>query len=226
MTASYPRTGTEMTRTSVLLAAGLAVAACGDTSPAGESPQEIFWARLQTLCGQAFPGRPVEFPEGDTTFTRSVLIAHVRSCTAEEIRIPFHVGEDRSRTWVLTRTATGIRLKHDHRHEDGSEDEVTRYGGATDDWAGYLARNSPEVAAEIGSPPMQGEPGRQQFPADAHTAALIPAAVSNIWTIEVEPGRHYAYALRRVGTDRRFRIEFDLTRPVPPPPAPWGAVDP
>lgn len=219
-----------MTRTpfpALLLAAGLLAAACSsDAPPVEESPKEIFWARLQTLCGQAFPGTPVEYPAGDTTFTRSELIAHVRSCTADEIRIPFHVGEDRSRTWVLTRTATGIRLKHDHRHEDGSEDEVTQYGGDSDDWAGYLARNSPEVAAEVGNPAIEGEPGRQQFPADAHTAEVIPAAVSNIWTIEVEPGHHYAYALRRVGTERRFRIEFDLTRPVPAPPAPWGSVDP
>ena len=54
-----------------------------------------------------------------------------RSCDLAEIRIPFHVGEDRSRTWVMTPTSVGLRLKHDHRHEDGSEDEVTQYGGDT-----------------------------------------------------------------------------------------------
>ena len=32
---------------------------------------------------------------------------HVRSCTPTEIRVPFHVGEDRSRTWVITRTDGG-----------------------------------------------------------------------------------------------------------------------
>ena len=54
---------------------------------------------------------------------------HVRKCTADTIRIPFHVGDDASRTWVVTRTTTGYRLKHDHRHRDGSEDKLTQYGG-------------------------------------------------------------------------------------------------
>jgi hypothetical protein len=92
-------------------------------------------------------------------------------------------------------------LKHDHRHEDGSEDEVTQYGGDT---------------AGPGSAQVQ------EFPADTATALLIPAAATNVWTVEVHPDRIFAYALRREGTDRRFRIEFDLTRPVPPPPTPWG----
>jgi hypothetical protein len=54
---------------------------------------------------------------------------HVRTCSENALRIPFHVGDDHSRTWVITRTENGLRLKHDHRHEDGSEDAVTQYGG-------------------------------------------------------------------------------------------------
>jgi hypothetical protein len=54
-----------------------------------------------------------------------------RDCGDDEVRIPFHVGADRSRTWVLSRSAAGVRLKHEHRHEDGVEDEISRYGGDT-----------------------------------------------------------------------------------------------
>ena len=142
-----------------------------------------------------------EAPAGDRTFTGRRLVMHVRECGPGTVRIPFHVGNDRSRTWVLSRTDRGLRLKHDHRHEDGSEDEITQYGGDT---------------AEGGTT------SRQEFPADAHTARLIPEAATNVWTVEVEPGEEFVYALRREGTDRRFRIAFDLRRPVPPPPAPWG----
>jgi hypothetical protein len=163
--------------------------------------QEAFWSHLAALCGRAFEGQLVEAPPGDTTFAGKRLVAHVRECSPAEIRVPFHVGEDRSRTWVFTRTPAGLRLKHDHRHEDGSEDEVTQYGGDT---------------------AAPGTATRQEFPADAHTAGLIPAARTNVWTVEVVPGRHYAYALRREGTDRRFRIEFPLEREVPAPPPPWG----
>ena len=65
----------------------------------------------------------------DASFTGQRLVMDVRQCTDDEIRIPFHVGKDRSRTWVISRTATGLRLKHDHRHEDGTSDALTMYGG-------------------------------------------------------------------------------------------------
>lgn len=197
------------TLSSTLLTTLLAATACGaaqqeagpgtaDTLPAG---QETFWASLESLCGQAYQGEVVEAPEGDTTFDDGPLVMHVRECHDSRILIPFHVGEDRSRTWVLTRSPEGLRLKHDHRHEDGSEDEVTQYGGDTDG---------------------PGSAVRQEFHADAHTASLIPAAATNVWTVEVVPGESFVYALRREGTDRRFRVRFDLTRPVAPPPPPWG----
>ena len=188
--------------TPVLAAAVLALGSSLASAQPDRHPQEKFWEALQALCGGAFGGRATEAPPGDTTFTDKRLVMHVRQCSPTEIRIPFHVGEDRSRTWVLTRTETGLRLKHDHRHADGSEDEVTQYGGDT---------------------PAPGTATRQEFHADAHTSTLIPAAKTNVWTVEVHPGRAFVYALRREGTDRRFRIEFDLTMRTGTPPAPWGA---
>ncbi len=185
--------------------AAVLVAACGRSLPlrAG-SAQDAFWASLHRLCGGAFQGTVVQSVPADTSFAGKALVMHVRQCSPGEVRIPFHVGEDRSRTWIITRTDGGLRLKHDHRHADGSEDRITQYGGDT---------RGP------------GTSGTQEFYADAHTASLIPAAVTNVWTMEVIPGERFAYALRREGTDRRFRVEFDLTRPVAPPPAPWGHQD-
>jgi hypothetical protein len=63
------------------------------------------------------------------------------------------------------------------------------------------------------------------FPADAFTAELIPTARTNVWTVEITPTQ-FIYQLRREVTDRRFRVEFDLMRPVTPPPTPWGSQDP
>jgi hypothetical protein len=181
----------------------LAFAAAGCTTPptAPADPQQSFWTHLQSLCGQAFRGTLTEgSAPSDEPFRQLELVMHLRECSESTIRIPFHAGADRSRTWVLTRTPQGLRLKHDHRHEDGSEDRVTQYGGDTRD---------------------PGTAQRQDFHADAHTAALIPTAATNTWTMEVVPGERFAYALRREG--RRFRVEFDLARPVAPPPPPWGA---
>ena len=168
----------------------------------GSGAAEQFWTRLRGLCGKAFAGRLVEGNASDSAFRTSPLRMHVRECSTSAIRIPFHLGDDRSRTWVISRLPNGgLRLKHDHRHRDGTEDPVTQYGGDT---------------------PNAGSVARQEFYADAHTAALIPAARTNIWTLEVTPTT-FAYGLRREGTDRRFRVEFDLTAPIPAPPAPWGA---
>ena len=181
-----------------------ALAGCRGSLPApAASEQDAFWASLRGLCGRAFAGRLVQGSAADTAFAKP-MVMHVRQCSATEVRIPFHVGEDHSRTWIITRTDAGLRLKHDHRHRDGSEDRITQYGGDT---------RTPGTAA------------MQEFYADAHTAQLIPAAAPNVWTVEVVPGARFAYALRREGTDRRFRVEFDLTRTVAPPPAPWGYSD-
>ena len=124
--------------------------------------------------------------------------------------IPFHIaglgpdgGWNRSRTWIVTRTPTGLRLKHDHRHADGSADELTMYGGDT------------------------AEPGtttRQTFPVDAESIALFTrtgrsVSNSNIWSIETTTDG-FTYGLSREGRD--FRVTFDYGQPISPPPAPWG----
>lgn len=171
------------------------------------APVDVFFAAIASHCGQAFEGRVrVDTPASpDDAFSGKTLVMHVRECGADEIRIPFHVGEDRSRTWVLTRTAGGLRLKHDHRHEDGSADAVTMYGGDT---------------------ATAGTASRQAFPVDADSIANfqregLTASLNNTWAIEIVPGRTFVYELSRPN-GRLFQVEFDLSRPVPPPPAPWG----
>ncbi|MGQ0560144.1 MAG: hypothetical protein ACT4OE_11300 [Sphingosinicella sp.] len=189
----------------LLLAATLALAGCAAMT-ARASGDSGFFDRLERLCGQAFEGRIVSPPvEADAAFAGRRLVMHVRSCSAGAIRIPFHVGDDRSRTWVITRPGGRLRLKHDHRHQDGSEDALSQYGG---DSLG-------EAAA-----------ARQEFPADEFSRDLfvgrnIPQSAINVWAMEIEPGRMFAYELRRPG--RFFRVEFDLARPVPAPPPPWGS---
>ena len=183
----------------LIVAAALLLASCA--APLAErSPQDMFFERLSGLCGKAFEGRIASPPvEADAAFAGKRLVMHVRDCSADAIRIPFHVGADRSRTWVVTRSDVGLRLKHDHRHEDGTEDKLSQYGGDT-------------VAP--------GTPARQEFPADQFSKSLferekIPASAANVWAMEVHPRRMFAYELRRPG--RFFRVEFDLARPVAPP---------
>jgi hypothetical protein len=188
------------------LAALLLLGACSARTPAASieatSEQERFWSQLQGLCGRAFAGRVVEAPAADTTFAGRDLVMHVRECGDDEVRIPLHVGEDRSRTWVVSRTPAGLRLKHDHRHRDGTPDSNTDYGGDT---------------------AAPGTAERQTFPADSFSIAHVPARATQFWFLEIRAGDHFAYGLHRQATDLRYRMEFDLARPVPPPPPPWGS---
>lgn len=171
-------------------------------------PADAFMDRIRTRCGQAFAGRIVTDtppPTGADAFAGKALVMHVRGCEANEVRIPFHVGEDRSRTWILTRTASGLRLKHDHRHKDGTPDASTMYGGDT---------------------ASSGSALRQEFPVDADSIAQFEAggrtaSTTNTWAMEIEPGQRFLYELSRPG-GRLFQVEFDLGKPIDPPPAPWG----
>jgi hypothetical protein len=157
---------------------------------------------LQANCGKAFEGKLIS-PESDPRF-EGRLVMQVRSCEEGRIRIPFYVGDDRSRTWVLNLENAGlIQLKHDHRHEDGSEDKVTQYGGK--------ASNT-------------GSATTQFFPADQFTADLLPAAVGNVWWITLDE-ISFTYNLRRLGSSTVFTVKFDLTQPIEVPDGPWGWVD-
>ncbi|GAA0859688.1 hypothetical protein GCM10009114_34110 [Aliiglaciecola litoralis] len=139
-------------------------------------------------------------------FANKTLIMHVRRCNENQLQVPFHVGDDASRTWLITKTGSGLSLKHDHRHKDGSEDALTQYGGHTLDG---------------------GWPQVQSFPADQYSKNLfvdaqIPQSIGNTWQMFIYP-KVFTYRLIRQG--REFRVDFDLTKPITPPPAPWGYQD-
>ncbi len=197
---------------SLLVAPGLAIMLTGCATAPPPQPADSFFANLRSLCGQAFNGRLVTDEAADADMVGKPMVMHVATCSDSEVRVPFHVGTDgggwdKSRTWVFSRTASGLRLKHDHRHEDGSHDAVTMYGGDT---------------------ATPGSATAQDFPVDAESIAMfqrerLARSVTNVWTVEVEPDVRFTYQLRRTGENaRHFRVEFDLTRSVDAPPAAWG----
>lgn len=175
----------------------LMLAGCATTPGATGSAPDAFMNGLRSLCGASYPGRMVTADPADTVWVGQAIRVSVTCARDGSVRMPLSVGADRSRTWVVSRTATGVRLKHDHRHADGTADPITNYGGDT------------------------AEPGtvaRQAFTADAESIALFrergnPASVDNVWALEVRPGLSMAYELRR--PNRHFRVEFDLAQRTP-----------
>ena len=165
-------------------------------------PQEGFMLRLQSLCtGEAYAGRVVsDDPEDEDMRAQRLIMGPARCALTDgrlaSIAIPFAVGDDTSRTWMISRTASGLKLRHRHTLPDGSEDPVSRYGGVAEGGGTFTI---------------------QAFPTDAETRALferegLPQSSPNVWTLSIVPGDAFAYAMERPG--RAFRAEFDLMRPV------------
>jgi len=167
-----------------------------------------FFEQLRSLCGQAFEGRVVQDQPKSGSGFEGRLLMHVRRCSEREIQIPFHVGDNHSRTWIISQTGSGLSLKHDHRKADGRSDASTMYGGHTRD---------------------AGWPQLQSFPADPYSQELflrqgMAASVGNTWQLLINTElKSFSYRLLR--ESREFRVDFDLGKPVTAPTAPWGYSD-
>lgn len=175
------------------------------------SPQDAFFDRLSAHCGKSYAGSLVSDDRLDKAMQGKAMVITFTQCNDTQMRIPFHIERnpdewDRSRTWVITRTDTGIKLKHDHRHKDGSADKITQYGGVTED---------------------NGSADLQKFPVDQESIDLftensMTTSNTNIWSVGITEGNEakYSYQLERV--NRKFRVEFDLNTPIDTPPPAWG----
>jgi DNA-dependent RNA polymerase auxiliary subunit epsilon len=182
--------------------AARAPAAPAQPPPPPPSVQDQYWQALTTLCGKAYAGYlTVGTEPGDRDFGEAEMTMHVRDCSESEIRIPFHVGPNRSRTWIVRRDGDGFTLKHHHRDESGAVAEPHDYGGRT---AG------------------PGSIKRQEFVVDEATRTKLPETRYNVWAIDVVPGRLFAYELQRPEEDRFFRVEFELASAIAAPPPAWG----
>ncbi|MFA7482069.1 MAG: hypothetical protein WC314_16305 [Vulcanimicrobiota bacterium] len=155
----------------------------------GASAQEFpLFDHLRTLDGQSFEGR-MSYSTRENDPMDLPMSIRVEAVDEKQIRIPFAVGEDRSRTWILTRTDEGLQLKHDHRHPDGTPDELTNYGGTA----------QPSGLGNI-----------LIFPADAETTEMLPEAASNHWSFRLSPSKTQLYYYLERHSEPRFEASFDL----------------
>jgi hypothetical protein len=171
--------------------------------PSAVAPeQEAFWAALSEHCGNAYRGRVSDVTEYYREGVEgAVAVIHFLDCAEDRLHIPFHLDDNRSRNWILTRVGGTLRLKHDHRHEDGTEEEISQYGGDA---------------------PVPGLPTRQIFWADAHTARILPQRWDNFWFLDLVDENTLHYGVHWPTAGHSVRFEFDLSTPVDTPPAPWG----
>jgi hypothetical protein len=170
-----------------IIAAAVLTLALSSTAQAADT-RDQFMATLKSMCGQRFEGGLTYAIDPANPFAGKKMRADV-VCTGTDVRMPVLVGEDRSRTWIFTRSATGLDLRHDHRHPDGTPDAVTMYGGLANDDGTALS---------------------QSFLADQHTFRVFPGSETNIWTTSLSAdGQTLTYHLER---HAKPRITFVLKR--------------
>lgn len=194
-----------MKTTLLFMFTALLLGACGTTPrEQAEAPvpaqgllisetQQAFFDNLAGLCGQSFRGQQIYRSHHGSGWAHLDMIMHVSLCEDDRIHIPFHVGEDQSRTWMFLVEDGRLRFRHDHRYPDGTPEEESLYGGYADD---------------------SGTAFAQHFPADEYTARLIEGGGGNIWTVMIDEGfTTFTYRLERDG-EKRLRVDFDLTNPL------------
>lgn len=158
-----------------------------------DTSQEEFFASLFSLCGETFIGEATFPDDPDHMLVDTELKATISTCTEETIEIDLVRGGDTwHTTWVLEKRDEGLHLYHDHigdnEYEEG-EEPLTGYGG--------FANN-------------EGSSTTQYFPADDHTAEILPEAETNVWMMELntEDGSFVYYLERH--DELRFRAELSM----------------
>jgi len=166
-----------------------------------EPEQLAFWENIQEHCGNAYDGILADATPFYQTFDAERIRIHVRDCTETVTHISLHIDDDHSRNLLITKQRGTLQLKHDHRNEDGTEEEITQYGGLA---------------------PTPGLETRQIFYADEHTADILPQRYDNFWFIDIMDDETLAYGVHWPKEGNSIRMEFDISHPVDPPPTPWG----
>lgn len=179
--------------------AGLLFAACGPEadSRAGDpdplEAQHAFFENMRDLCGQTFGGRTILAEETDETFEPARLYFIVEECDEDELRIPFIVGDDASRTWILRIGEEGLSFIHEHLRPDGTEYEGSGFGGHASDEGSATFQHFPDFWATDETPP------------DEH----------RVWRLRIDREHDlFVYYLDRGGRPA-YRLVFHLGPPSP-----------
>jgi len=173
----------------LLLASGCSASPPGNDFGAS-NPQRAFFDALAERCGDEYPGRAVIAPESDPTFRPAFLGMVIASCTENQIRIPFLVDGDDTRTWVLTLDDDGLLFTHEHMLEGDTLSSNSGWGGR----------------AEWGT----GTAAFQHFPDHRWDPARVPEENRSHWRMRLDPehGQFVYYLDRGVVPD--YRLVFHM----------------
>ncbi len=155
--------------------------------------ERAFLNNIAQLCGQTFAGGETFIAEGRESWAHKKFVMHVTVCEDDRVYVPFHLDDDHSRTWMFLVEDGRLRFRHDHRHADGTPEEVTMYGGYADG---------------------DGTSLRQSFPADDYTCEMLPTACNAVWRVFLSDDlTTFSYQLM-YGEELLFEGAFDISKNI------------
>jgi hypothetical protein len=180
---------------SLLLTLGIILFSCTGTTKSDKpekelSPQLAFFNQFKKFEGKKFLGKQVFIAEGMNSWAEEELEMFVRECSDTVVYVPFRVGNNTSRTWMfILENGETLRFRHNHRHADGTPEDLNLYGG-------YATSSGTEFM--------------QIFPADDFTSNMLERIRDNEWTVEFsEDLNHFSYSLKKKG-ELVFKADFNL----------------
>ncbi|TVP50282.1 MAG: hypothetical protein EA350_00785 [Gemmatimonadales bacterium] len=193
----------------------------------GEDPGQLSDQDPSTRIGSgvgdplraAYPGRTTLNTLSDPApFEGAVLRMVLDDCDGDRLPIPFLVGDDASRTWILQFQEEGLRLAHDHREPDGSPSEANLYGGVAHVPAGEAGGpGGPGGMGGTGGGAVDaaGTSGSGEtilyFPADERTLEDRAGRVANVWALALDSERERFFYRLYLNGELRLEAAFDLT---------------
>jgi hypothetical protein len=188
---------------SIIAISAFLLLSCGTSTPKEETKtksccsidnsQQAFLKNLASLCGKSFNGRESFMKDGRESWANKKFVMHVTVCEEDKVHIPFHLDEDRSRTWMFIMEEEGLRFRHDHRHEDGTPEDQTLYGGYAD---------------------STGTAFMQSFPWDDYTKELLADGIVRQWNVILAEDLSTLKYQLLYGGELVFEAEFDLAKPI------------
>ena len=176
-----------------LVLVSLLMGSCSGVKPTLAKPTKSFYDKLQGYCGRQLPG-VVLYPTGkEAPFQGLEITMMVEACSTKEIRMPIQVGPKIYRTLILGQDKNGYTLRHENKRADGTQAEISMYGGQTN------GTNDSYLLL---------------FPADGYSRQLLGAELNYAWSLAFNSDKStLSYMIENDGK-LTLQIDFDLTHPV------------
>ncbi len=155
--------------------------------------QLAFLNNLASLCGKSFSGKEAYIEEGRESWAHKKFVMHVTLCEDDRVHIPFHLDDDKSRTWKFIMEDERLRFQHDHRHPDGTPEDQNLYGGFAD---------------------STGNAYWQNFPSDEHTLNMLDDGHFRQWRVILTEDLSLLSYQLYYDEKLIFQADFDLTQPI------------